>query len=130
MERLVRIFLLSFWFLTFCTNHILLLPFWFLTFCINYILLLPFWFLTFCINHILTRPTTKQSSTRMFSYKPHSFSEKLKMEPTIFPTIDGSPSTAFYASRLRGSDSLVIYFFKVLLSFGGEGNCKYDRNEL
>ena len=48
-----------------------------------------------------------------------AFPRKLKIAPTILPTIAGNASAAFRASLLKVSTSLSNYFLKAPLSFDG-----------
>ena len=50
---------------------------------------------------------------------PMTFPRKLKIAPTILPTMAGNASAAFPASLLSASASLSSHFFKVTLSFHG-----------
>ena len=77
--------------------------------------------LTLCINHTAMSPGTKTIKAHVFSAtNPTTFPKKLKIAPTILPTMAGNASTTFPASVLSASASLPNHFFKPLLSFGGE----------
>ena len=85
---------------------------------------------TFCVIHIPVSPATKTIKAHVCSAtNPSALPQKLKMAPTTLPMIAGNASTAFPASLLRVSASLINHFFEAPSPFGGEGdacNSKYN----
>ena len=77
--------------------------------------------LTFCINHTPLSPATKTIRAHICSAaNPMVLTRKLKIPPTILPTIASNASTAFPASLLSVSANLSNHFFKAPSPFSGE----------